>query len=186
MVYLLFLEGERAGEKGFCARAQHSSRPPEHAQLGEASGLRNTLRRGRGGAGGRGMHSADPVRDFYTKPQSPPYWVPSILLTASLNPSTSPSHSPLVAGLTSHDRIALESLSAGGVTAGSLLNRRPSAVVAALLEAPFVDVLTAMCDPGLPLTMHEYEEWGDPADPQAFQQVQEQAGKSAGARSHEY
>ena len=67
--------------------------------------------------------------------------------------------------------IALEALSAGGLTAGALLNRRPASVAAALLEAPFVDVLTAMCDPGLPLTMHEYDEWGNPEDPQVFEQV---------------
>ena len=44
-------------------------------------------------------------------------------------------------------------------------------MAAALLEAPFVDVLTAMCDPGLPLTMHEYEEWGNPEKTQAFEWV---------------
>ncbi len=74
-------------------------------------------------------------------------------------------------GLAQPGRLALEALSAGGLTAGALLNRRPGSVSAALLEAPFVDVLTAMCDPGLPLTMHEYEEWGDPRDPQVFEQV---------------
>ncbi len=78
---------------------------------------------------------------------------------------------PIPAGLASKGRIALEALSAGGLTAGALLNRRPSAAAAALLEAPFVDLLTAMCDPSLPLTMHEYEEWGDPSRPQDFEQV---------------
>ncbi|GAB4817005.1 hypothetical protein N2152v2_004051 [Parachlorella kessleri] len=77
------------------------------------------------------------------------------------------------AGLAQPGRLALEALSAGGLTAGALLNRRPGSVSAALLEAPFVDVLTAMCDPGLPLTMHEYEEWGDPRDPQVFEQLRQ-------------
>ncbi len=33
-----------------------------------------------------------------------------------------------------------------------------------MLRSPFLDVMTAMMQPGLPLTIHEYEEWGDPAD----------------------
>lgn len=78
---------------------------------------------------------------------------------------------PPLPGLTSRGRIALEALSAGGVTAGAFLNHNPSGVGAALLEAPFVDVLTAMCRPDLPLTMHEYEEWGDPSAPGDFEQV---------------
>jgi protease II len=56
----------------------------------------------------------------------------------------------------------LEAHSAGGVAAGALLVHRPQDVGAALLEAPFVDVLSAMVRPELPLTLHEYEEWGDP------------------------
>lgn len=67
--------------------------------------------------------------------------------------------------------VALEAHSAGGLAAGALLNRRPNALGAALLEAPFVDVLSAMCQPDLPLTRHEYEEFGDPGDPHQFNQV---------------
>jgi oligopeptidase B len=52
-----------------------------------------------------------------------------------------------------------------------LLNRRPEALGGVLLEAPFVDVLSAMCQPELPLTVHEHEEWGDPGDGQLFEQV---------------
>lgn len=67
--------------------------------------------------------------------------------------------------------MALEAHSAGGLTAGALLNRRPGAIGAALLEAPFVDVLSAMCQQELPLTVHEYEEWGDPSVSSQFEQV---------------
>ncbi len=67
--------------------------------------------------------------------------------------------------------MALEAHSAGGLTAGALLNRRAADLGAALLEAPFVDVLSAMSDASLPLTVHEYEEWGDPAQPDVFQQA---------------
>lgn len=42
---------------------------------------------------------------------------------------------------------------------------------AAVLRVPFVDALTALCDPELPLTQHEYEEWGDPNDTQDLLKV---------------
>ncbi len=46
--------------------------------------------------------------------------------------------------------------------------RRPDAIAAAVLRAPFVDLLTAMTQPELSLTAHEYGEWGDVrADPAA-------------------
>ncbi|EFN57461.1 hypothetical protein CHLNCDRAFT_51004 [Chlorella variabilis] len=75
------------------------------------------------------------------------------------------------AGYTAPGMVALEAHSAGGLAAGALLNRRPNALGAALLEAPFVDVLSAMCQPDLPLTRHEYEEFGDPGDPHQFNQI---------------
>jgi len=52
---------------------------------------------------------------------------------------------------TSADRLAAEGGSAGGL------------LVAAVLEVPFVDVINTMSDPGLPLTVGEFEEWGNPA-----------------------
>ncbi|KAI3438624.1 hypothetical protein D9Q98_001046 [Chlorella vulgaris] len=76
------------------------------------------------------------------------------------------------AGYTTPGLVALEAHSAGGLTAGALLNRRPHDVGAALLEAPFVDVLSVMCQPELPLTVHEYDEWGDPRFPDQLQQLQ--------------
>lgn len=81
------------------------------------------------------------------------------------------SHCPGLPGWTAPGLVALEAHSAGGLTAGALLNRRAGDLGAALLEAPFVDVLTAMSDASLPLTVHEYEEWGDPRQPDAFERV---------------
>lgn len=58
----------------------------------------------------------------------------------------------VAAGLASPGRVALEAASAGALAAGGLLAARPSDVAAALLEVPFLDLLTTMCLPELPLT----------------------------------
>ena len=50
-------------------------------------------------------------------------------------------------------------------------DRRPESLLAAILRVPFVDLLTTMAQPELPLTVHEYDEWGDPSDPAALQLV---------------
>ena len=64
--------------------------------------------------------------------------------------------------LTQARRIAIQGASAGGLTMGAVLNLRPELFQAALLEVPFVDVLSTMCDDTLPLTPPEWQEWGDP------------------------
>jgi oligopeptidase B len=69
---------------------------------------------------------------------------------------------------TSRDRLVLEGGSAGGLLVGATLNLRPDLVAAAVAVVPFVDVLNTMSDPTLPLTVPEYEEWGDPAEQAAF------------------
>ena len=53
---------------------------------------------------------------------------------------------------------------AGALPAAHALNKVPQAFVAALLRRPFVTILHSMTDPSLPMTVHEYDEWGDPAD----------------------
>jgi hypothetical protein len=53
---------------------------------------------------------------------------------------------------------------------GAVLNLRPDLCAAAVAEVPFVDVVNTMSDPTIPLTVIEYDEWGDPADP-AFHEV---------------
>ncbi len=65
-------------------------------------------------------------------------------------------------GYTSPDRMVLTGASAGGLTVGAVLNLRPDLFTAAILNVPFVDVITVMLDPSLPLTTLEYPEWGNP------------------------
>ncbi|KAL0053370.1 hypothetical protein WJX82_004848 [Trebouxia sp. C0006] len=69
--------------------------------------------------------------------------------------------------------VGVQAASAGGLLVGALLNRRPHDLLAAILRVPFVDFLTSMTQPELPLTVHEYGEWGDPADPAVLQQMRE-------------
>jgi oligopeptidase B len=52
--------------------------------------------------------------------------------------------------------------SAGGLLMGAVTNMRPDLWRAVVAEVPFVDVVTTMCDPSLPLTVTEWDEWGDP------------------------
>jgi protease II len=63
---------------------------------------------------------------------------------------------------TSTEKLAIQGGSAGGLLMGAVSNMRPELFRAVLSQVPFVDVLTTMLDPTLPLTVGEYEEWGDP------------------------
>ena len=63
---------------------------------------------------------------------------------------------------TSADRLAIEGGSAGGLLVGAVVNMRPDLFHVAVSRVPFVDVLNTMLDPTLPLTVGEFEEWGDP------------------------
>ena len=69
---------------------------------------------------------------------------------------------------TARERLVLEGGSAGGLLVGAVVNLRPELFAIAVSEVPFVDVINTMSDPTLPLTVGEYEEWGDPADPAAY------------------
>ena len=68
-------------------------------------------------------------------------------------------------GWVAGDRIAASGGSAGGLLMGAVINRRPDRWRAVVLAVPFLDVLTTMLDTELPLTVGEFEEWGDPRDP---------------------
>ena len=66
-------------------------------------------------------------------------------------------------------RVAMEGGSAGGLLMGAVANLRPDLYRAVLSHVPFVDVMNTMLDATLPLTIAEYEEWGDPNQPEAFE-----------------
>jgi oligopeptidase B len=63
---------------------------------------------------------------------------------------------------TSPDRLAIMGGSAGGLLVGAVLNMRPELFRAAIAKVPYVDNLNTGLDPTLPLTISEYEEWGNP------------------------
>jgi oligopeptidase B len=65
-------------------------------------------------------------------------------------------------------RVAIEGGSAGGLLMGAVTNLRPDLFRAVLSHVPFVDVMNTMLDASLPLTVPEYEEWGDPNQEQYF------------------
>ena len=62
-------------------------------------------------------------------------------------------------------RIAIQGGSAGGLLIGATINMRPELFCVAHAAVPFVDVMNTMLDPTIPLTVIEYEEWGNPNDP---------------------
>jgi oligopeptidase B len=71
-------------------------------------------------------------------------------------------------GYGSKDKLVIEGRSAGGLLMGAVLNLRPDLFRAALVGVPFVDVINTMLDESLPLTVGEFEEWGNPKEKPAF------------------
>ncbi len=65
-------------------------------------------------------------------------------------------------GWTSSDRLIARGGSAGGLLMGAVANMAPDAFAGIVAMVPFVDALTSILDPTLPLTVPEWEEWGDP------------------------
>jgi len=66
------------------------------------------------------------------------------------------------AGYGDRAQVAIEGGSAGGLLMGAVVNLRPELFRAVVSHVPFVDVMNTMLDASLPLTVPEYEEWGDP------------------------
>jgi oligopeptidase B len=68
----------------------------------------------------------------------------------------------------SRDKIAIEGGSAGGLLMGAVTNMRPDLFKVVVSHVPFVDVMNTMLDASLPLTVPEYEEWGNPNEKAAY------------------
>jgi len=76
---------------------------------------------------------------------------------------------------TSPDRLAIMGGSAGGLLIGAVLNMRPDLFAVAVANVPFVDALNTELDPSLPLTVGEWEEWGNPAEKQYYDYIKSYA-----------
>lgn len=71
-------------------------------------------------------------------------------------------------GYTSAAWLAISGTSAGGLLVSAVVNMRPDLFRAVLARVPFTNVISAMLNPELPLTIGEYQQWGDPADAEQF------------------
>jgi oligopeptidase B len=67
-------------------------------------------------------------------------------------------------GYTTPAKLAIRGRSAGGLLIGAVVNARPDLFACAVAQVPFVDAVTTMLDETVPLTVTEYEEWGNPND----------------------
>ncbi|SCL24089.1 oligopeptidase B [Micromonospora nigra] len=72
-------------------------------------------------------------------------------------------------GWTASERLVARGASAGGLLMGAVANLAPDAFAGIVAQVPFVDPLTSILDPSLPLTVTEWEEWGNPLeDPEVY------------------
>ena len=70
---------------------------------------------------------------------------------------------------TTKDRLVIIGGSAGGLLMGAVTNMRPDLFKAVVSQVPFVDVINTMLDATIPLTVPEYQEWGNPNEKQAYE-----------------
>ncbi len=75
-------------------------------------------------------------------------------------------------GYTTKDKLVIEGGSAGGLLMGAVTNLAYNKCGLVVADVPFVDVLQTMLDDTLPLTLQEYEEWGNPNDKAAFEYIE--------------
>lgn len=73
--------------------------------------------------------------------------------------------------ITNPKKLIISGGSAGGLLMGAVLNARPDLFAKAIADVPFVDCLNTMLDPTLPLTIAEYEEWGNPEEKHAYEDI---------------
>lgn len=74
-------------------------------------------------------------------------------------------------GYTSPEQLFISGGSAGGLLMGAVMNAEPELFRGVVAHVPFVDVLNTMLDDTLPLTVTEYEEWGNPNDKLAYEYI---------------
>ncbi len=78
-------------------------------------------------------------------------------------------------GYTQAKKLAIHGRSAGGLLVTAAMNLRPDLFKSVIAGVPFVDVMNTMLDETLPLTVAEYEEWGNPNDREAYRYIQSYA-----------
>jgi len=74
---------------------------------------------------------------------------------------------------TSKDRLSIVGGSAGGLLMGAVTNMRPDLFKIVISHVPFVDVINTMSDASLPLTVGEFEEWGNPANKDEYDYIKQ-------------
>lgn len=74
----------------------------------------------------------------------------------------------VAAGRTAPERLFAMGGSAGGLLMGAVVNMRPDLFHGVVAQVPFVDVVTTMLDESIPLTTGEYDEWGNPNQPDDY------------------
>jgi len=74
-------------------------------------------------------------------------------------------------GYAARDRVAAQGGSAGGLLMGAIANMAPQDYSVIVAQVPFVDAVTTMLDPTIPLTTNEYDEWGNPSDRQYYDYI---------------
>ncbi|HYD48954.1 MAG TPA: S9 family peptidase [Terriglobales bacterium] len=72
---------------------------------------------------------------------------------------------------TRRSKLAINGGSAGGLLMGAVANMRPDLFALIVADVPFVDCLNTMLDPSLPLTVTEYDEWGNPNEPKYYRYI---------------
>lgn len=72
-------------------------------------------------------------------------------------------------GYTSPEHLYAQGGSAGGLLMGAVMNMRPDLWNGLIAGVPFVDVINTMLDESIPLTTGEFDEWGNPKDPEYFE-----------------